>query len=422
MSVRPVRHAALEARLRAELPELAEAMIPPLDEPTLRASGPSISETSPADRRRRAPLLVALAAVVALAGGGLLAIDLGEEPGSDVAAEAPLDFGTWTVIADSPIPPRPHAVSAWTGEVAVFWAGSSLERDFAHSDGAVYDPVDDQWEPMVVPGWGHPGLTSAFFDGELFALAKGGGTRFDPIVTEWNDLPEVDGLVLAATVASDDAVWGLGPTTINPEGQPDLAIVRYEPDTDTWSDPSVFEGTDAQAEIVNGVGRFESTVMWTGSEIVIWRGPHGGVAYDPENDEWSAIDPPSAPSGLVRDGLAVATDTGLAVLFEVEGSSGTAIDVAMLEESGWRWLETQIPIAGIDTLTAAGAGEWLLAFSPSYAPVVIHLPSGAWQRAETAPIGGVEAPNLVWTGVQLIVWGGVSAGPDQPDGVRWTAP
>jgi hypothetical protein len=146
------------------------------------------------------------------------------------------------------------------------------------------------------------------------------------------------------------------------------------------------------------------------------------VAYDPENDEWSVIDPPAAPSGLVRDGFAVSTDLGLTVLVEVEGSNGPAIDVATLEESGWGWLETQIPIDGFETLTAAGAGDWLVAFASSEPPVVIHLPSGAWQRAETAPIGAVAAPNLIWTGEELIVWGGESAEGDQPTGVRWTAP
>ena len=105
---------------------------------------------------------------------------------------------------------------------------------------------------MNVPGWGHPGLTSAFFDGELYALAKGSGTRFDPIAGEWIDLPMVEGMFLVATVATDDAVWGLGPAGVNSVGQPDLAIARYDPTSDSWVYGPVFEGTDDQPRSSQG--------------------------------------------------------------------------------------------------------------------------------------------------------------------------
>ena len=137
-------------------------------------------------------------------------------------------------MAEAPIEPRPYAVAAWTGSRVVFWAGSSLSRGFAYTDGALYDPTTDSWEAMAVPGWGHPGLTSVFFDGELYALAKGGGTRFDPVAGEWRDLPPVEGMFLAAAVATDDGIWGLGPADLDPAGQPDLAIARYLADDDMW--------------------------------------------------------------------------------------------------------------------------------------------------------------------------------------------
>ncbi len=68
---------------------------------------------------------------------------------------------------------------------------------------------------------GHPTYTK-----HLTGPPKGGGTRFDPTDGTWTDLPQVEGMWLEATVATDKAVWGLGPAASNPEGQPDVAIAQ----------------------------------------------------------------------------------------------------------------------------------------------------------------------------------------------------
>ena len=96
-----------------------------------------------------------------------------------------------------------------------------------------------------------------------------------------------------------------------------------------------------------------------------------------------------------------------------------AVSVALLRDEGWEWHETSIDFSSFPSLTAAGAGDWLVVFSADQAPVVIHLPSGAWQRNTQGPLSGVEAQNTVWTGDQLIIWGGVKADAASPNGARW---
>ncbi len=374
---------------------------------------------------RRWRLAAVAASMLAAAGLGYLAIsiaDSGDEVLVQGSAVAPSNFGTWDTIAEAPIDPRPYAMTAWTGSEVVFWAGSSLTRGFAYSDGAIYNPDTDSWDSMVVPGWGHPGLSSAFFDGELYALAKGSGTRFDPIAGRWTDLPPVEGMSLAATMATDEAVWGLGPVSVNTVGQPDLAIARYDPASDSWQYGPVFEGTDDQAEIVAGLVRLESTTIWTGSEIVVWRSIDGGIAFNPVTESWRTMPHPQSPSGLIHSSVAVELDDGMAVIAEVENSDGIAVSVALLREGGWQWRETNIALSNFASITVAGAGDWLVVFSADQSPVVIHLPSGAWQRSTGGPLTGVEAPNTVWTGDQLIIWGGVKADADAPNGARWTPP
>ena len=106
-------------------------------------------------------------------------------------------------------------------------------------------------------------------------------------------------MFLASTVATDDAVWGLGPAATNPTGQPDLAIARYEPTTDAWVYGTVFEGTAEQAPIVSGLGRLESTVHWDGTEILVWGRQGGGIAFDPRHRH-VAFDRAAQPTGWPR--------------------------------------------------------------------------------------------------------------------------
>lgn len=425
----------LEDRLRRDLQDLADALAGTATQPgDTAASSPapmlSVDErTAPPSRW---PAIGTVAAAVALVVTGVVAISLLRDPAPEDGAghsdrtATPASFGEWSRMSDAPIGTRPYAVSAWTGSEAVFWAGSSLSRGFAFSDGAAYDPTTDTWRNLTVPGWGHPGLTSAYFDGQLYALAKGGGTRFDPVAGEWADLPEVDDMFLAATVATDDAVWGLGPASINPSGQPDLAIARYEPDTDTWSYGPMFEGTDDQATIVAGLSQLESNVVWTGTEIAVWNGTAGGIAYDPARQSWRTLASPASPSGIIGDSVLTMTDAGLVAVVEVLASNGSTIGVAVQEGEAWNWFETQIPIERFDTVTVAAAGGWIVIFSADEPPATLHVPTGTWERDDNGPLAGIQGPNAVWTGDTLIVWGGqatpTSSIADPPDGARWTPP
>ena len=422
----------LEDRLRRELPQLADALIA-LEEPVSDGSSDghadlAVTAFEPAPPRKRRRL-----AIVAAAAAGVLVLalvpwwwprtehaDVATDPSQTVpATDVPTSFGTWSTMAEAPIATRPYAVTAWTGTEAIFWAGSSLERLFAHTDGAAYDPATDTWRHISTPGWGHPGLTSDYFDGDLYALAKGSGSKLDLIEGVWSDLPRVEGMWLAATVATDDAIWGLGPAAVNPEDQPDLAIARYDSENDTWEYGPVYETTEETAAIIQGVSRLESTVHWFGSEIIVWGGIDGGVAFEPSSETWRIMDPPEPTEGEALAAIATVTDAGFVVLTSIDPETGA---VAVLGDDGWRWAETEIPIDGFDSVTVAAAGEWIVIFSAGSSPTTLHVPSGEWDQRADGPLGGVQGPNAVWTGSELIVWGGQADDPSAPGGAVWTPP
>lgn len=415
----------LEERLRNDLPALADALLERhsarIEMPEFGAASSEASVEPNARTVSRRRFLVAAAVASASAAVGLTIRARLLEDGTvriDTAGSpAPASFGTWSPMAEAPIEPRPFAASAWTGSQVVFWAGSSLSRGFAFTDGALYDPATDTWETMTVPGWGHPGLTSAFFDGELYALAKGGGTRFDPVAGEWRDLPPVEGMYLAATVASGDGIWGLGPADLNPAGQPDLAIARYVPGEDRWVYGPTWEGTSPHAAIVDELSRLEATVLWTGTEIVACGRSGLCLGFDPDSETWRTI--PSAGAGATP--VAVATEHGLAMVVRSESErSLVAVEVYTGEE--WQQRVVGIPVARIDTVTAVAAGDWLVIFSSGQPPTLVHLPSGVWLADDGGPLAGVEAPNAVWTGDQLVVWGGVPDDPSAESGAVWSPP
>jgi len=329
-------------------------------------------------------------------------------------------------MAQAPITPRPHAVSVWTGTEAVFWAGSSLDRGFAYTDGAAYDPLTNTWRTIPVPGWGHPGLSGVFFRGELYALAKGGGTRFNPTDGTWTDLPPVEGMVLAATVATDEAVWGLGPASLDPEGQTDVAIARFDPGEDKWVYGPVFEGTPDIGSLFQDGIFLDQPVHWTGSEIVLWNPDGGAVAFNPASEAWRQIPAPQTDSGVLVTSKATVAGNELVVIAEIDNASDGSIAMARYREGTWTWRELDTVIADLDQATVAAAGDWILLFAAEQDPIIIHIPNGAWTQDPAGPLAGLQAPNTVWTGDRLVVWGGAStpteSNPSPANGAIWIPP
>ncbi len=419
----------IEERLRADLPALADALL---------ASGVLAPDTLPsgvllagdeAATGGRAPMRprpaamyrevtrrrVLVGAAAAVAAGAATVPFVRRRGGSDrtrtdTTPTAPSP-GTWTVMATAPIDPRPYAVTVWTGEEAVFWAGSTLSRTVAYSDGARYDPATNSWQAMIVPGWGHPALSTAFFDGEIYTVAKSHGTRIEPISGRWQELPSIDGVVLATMVATADGIWGLGTTAGPTIGQPALAIAEYHPADDRWTPRPPWDVPAELAAVVDGFVNLETAALWTGTDLVVWN-RSGAAAYDPGVGEWRAL--PPLPAEVAA---AVATDLGLVMVT----SDADAVSIQLRTATGWE-PRARVRIDEPSTLTVAGAGEWIMLFARVQSPTLVHLPTGAVHVAADGPISGVQAPNTAWTGQQLVIWGG------QPDdwlgtvGAIWTPP
>ena len=140
---------------------------------------------------------------------------------------------------------------------------------------------------------------------------------------------------------------------------------------------STFQGTDDQADIVSGLSLLVSDVAWTGSEIVIWNGNAGGLAYDPAQDTWRSVAAPDSPVGQITDSTITVTDAGVVVAADVITANESIVKIATLSDGRWDWAQADIPIQRFDTVFVAAAGAWITIFSADERPVNGHVPSGS---------------------------------------------
>ena len=140
----------------------------------------------------------------------------------------------------------------------------------------------------------------------------------------------------------------------------------YDPATDSWRRIAPLPER-----------RLGATAVWDGREILVVGGrdevgvaARTGLAYDPQTNRWRRL--PTLDPGRVQ---AVAVWTGTRLL--VWGGE-----------------------LGRETFELARNGS---AFDPA---------TDRWSRLPQAPIEGRADPAAVWTGRELIVWGGIGAGLD----------
>jgi N-acetylneuraminic acid mutarotase len=134
------------------------------------------------------------------------------------------------------------------------------------------------------------------------------------------------------------------------------------------------------------LGRVDHTAVWTGREMVLWGGTQGtnqpfadGARYDPATDAWSPTAAGAAPRE--RDDHA-AVWTGREML--VWGGNSYSEDDFKLDDGG------------------------------RYDPR-----NDTWRALPSARLTPRDDPRAVWTGTEMIVWGGRDAGGHTGDGARY---
>jgi hypothetical protein len=290
---------------------------------------------------------------------------------------------------NAPAARRLHA-AVWTGSEMIIWGGRVDDMPNVTATGARYDPNTDTWTPTSMSGAPPPRHShSAVWTGTHMLVWGGfgatgyetGGGMYNPQDDSWttissNGAPQGRTFHATEWIGDEMIVWGgLNQSTSLNDG------ARYSPSSDSWQ---LMASSGAPSP------RFKHMSAWTGAELIFWGGADtidwldNGAYYDPGSNTWT---------GLIETTRAP---------FVREAATGLWIGDAMLIWGGWdggNYLDT-----GALLDPSAGGGTWS----------TMTLTDAPAKRAEHIS---------VWTGRDLFVWAGcagMACNAFLADGGRWT--
>lgn len=299
--------------------------------------------------------------------------------------------GHWRTIADAPDPIAAGRTTVWTGsEMIVTGVNPGSDGTFIDSSevAEAYDPRTDSWRRLPAgPKTQNYCPRSAVWTGKEMLVWGCELTAFDPKTNEWQRLPDAPtrhGIV--AWTGRELVGWGGGCCgDVSDDGS------AYDPATNTWRKiaPAPVSGQQSP------VG------AWTGRELVVFNGrspegtPVGGAAYNPRTDTWRRIPPhPGSRPGF----LAVFDGNEIHVL----GARRDTVFSFNPKNNSWRQLpRTQLDADG---LVAVWTGNRLIASATSTS--AYEPPRDLWTKLSISPLELRQQAQGVWTGRELIVWGG----------------
>ena len=255
------------------------------------------------------------------------------------------------------------------------------------------------------------------------------GGRYHPAHGSWAELPSIGAPPerfrhTAVWTGKEMIVWGgwNGRRVLNDGG-------RFDAEQNRWTGIPT-EGAPEP--------RSWHIAVWTGREMIVWGGSgkgnlplHTGGRYDPANNRWTETSAPNGPEGRYQHAVVW---TGKEMLVwggytgsRVGGTNSLLADGGAYDPTRNHW--TVMPSASAPTarhsLTAVWTGKEMIVwggFGGGY------LNSGGrydpakrtWTQMTTngAP-AGQHLHTAVWTGSEMIVWGGKCDGQILNDGARY---
>lgn len=282
-----------------------------------------------------------------------------------------INYGEWsgtTSLITAPESRNYHS-AIWTGSEMIIWGGTNVAGNYLNT-GARYNPTTNSWN----------------------------------IVTTTN-APEARSQHTAVWTGTEMIIWGgrTGSSSYTNTGS------KYNPVTDTWTTISV---TNAP------IARTWHSGLWTGTELIVWGGGisgsyyNTGGKYNPITDTWTSMTTTSAPTGrtnftMVWTGSEIivwggytgsATNTGgkYNPLTDIWTTTSTTLSPTARHAHVAVWNGNEMIVWG------GYSGSTYFNSGGKYNPV-----TDTWLSTSTlnAPEGRYYAQS-VWTGSEMIAWGG----------------
>ena len=317
------------------------------------------------------------------------------------------DTDSWRPVSKTTAPaPRSNPAAFWTGEKMIVWGGfPSPQAD----GGALYDPVNDSWSAMSttgsLPGGSRP---PAVWAGDQMIVVSDscstGSRRYKPQTNTWHSVASSRNNNWACVRSGSTSRAWAGDRLIlydelNGRG------ASYDPVSDLWTPISV---TNAPSE------RHDPSVVWTGEVLIYWGGDAGssGGRYDPVSDSWT---PTATAAGPEERHSHQALWTGNEMIVW-GGQSGAFRNISGGGRydgltGQWRDLPREgAPVSGSILWT----GEELLAWGgPEIGGGLFNPITDSWRPMSRTNAPPQEVTVMTWIGNKAILWGGFNE--DDPD-------
>ncbi len=304
--------------------------------------------------------------------------------------------------------PRAGAAVLWTGDRMIVWGGWPSPQA---NDGALYDPVTDLWSAMSTTGAFPGGFwpSAVWADDQMFVMRNTcdpRSRRYDRETDTWSAFSYLD--PVWGCVDSTSRVW-TGSKLIFWDAENSRGA-SYDPASDRWS---FMSNTNAPSQ------RHIPSAVWTGELMIVWGGDSGssGGRYDPETDSWTPTVTSAGPEER-RDHAALWTGNEMIVwgggnLASQATPGGARYDVltgqwrTISMTSASSWPRGAILWTGKEMIAWAG-------YNPEgwrYDPV-----DNSWRPMSIANAPPQEGGyKMAWTGTDLILWGGWFDPSDDPE-------
>lgn len=337
------------------------------------------------------------------------------------------DSNSWREIdtTGAPAGRREHA-AVWTGNEMIVWGGKvGLTNS---NTGGRYDPATDTWVAVAtanaptrrdgaVVEW--TGSNLLVWGGRPFNTPTHPGSVYDPATNTWTSMTAAGGPADrwgATGIWSGEEliVWGgtAGSNDYFQDGG------RYNAATDSWM---------PVADNDTPLGRYAHTSVWTGNQMIVWGGRTGAVStnfddggrYDPVFDRWWPLSPIGAPAAR-SEHTAVWTGTHMIVW----GGLGNDLNVPVRRNTGGLYDPVSDEWQASSTVGAPVARRWHTTVWTGSEMVVwggesstgdslitggrYNPGNDTWLTTSTLAPGAREQHSAVWTGNRMLIWGGQS--------------
>ncbi|MDB6004257.1 MAG: hypothetical protein JWR15_1244, partial [Prosthecobacter sp.] len=405
-------------------------------------------------------------------GGVVPAPAVGAMPATPAAINRGLRYnptsGAWTPISTLGAPQARYLHSAvWTGTQMIVWGGQTTAvtsgaistQAAVLATGGIYTPATDTWTAMAPNGsipvadarsralafwtgtemiiWGGSSSTVILGSTTAGSMFVPQGQRYNLATYTWSSMAMNLAEMTIGTnwsgvwTGSAMIVWSrqsVGDSSLPAAG-------KYSPATDTWQTLPRIPGNPT-------IPTASFSTVWTGTEMILWGGSDGAMIYsnagyrfNPTTTTWTTVSTTGAPAAraahsavsfggkmIVWGGQSVSSGPPTVSNFFSDGGiydptantwqniSATDAPPFRTEATATATSDSVIVWAGIQT-TDNGMTTKFLKQGAIYQPV-----SSIW----TPLANGSPAPRFghtaVWTGTELIVWGGTTNMMPAPSG------